>query len=97
VFVAPLECLRQRLLHSLFSNSSYDRFYQGHESPVHYQQAYQDTGRCGFDDPHKLAEELAKKGESKEKQLDCFRKVRDEIKAFVEKMPKNIAYVGRFL
>jgi arsenate reductase len=44
----------------------------------------------GFDDPPKLAEALAKKGESKEKQLDCFRKVRDEIKAFVEKMPENI-------
>ena len=44
----------------------------------------------GFDDPPKLAEELAKQGESKEKQLDCFRKVRDEIKAFVEKMPQNI-------
>ncbi len=44
----------------------------------------------GFDDPLKLIEELAKKGESKEKQLDCFRKIRDEIKAFVEKMPQNI-------
>ena len=44
----------------------------------------------GFDDPPKLAEEIAKQGESKEKQLDCFRKVRDEIKAFVEKMPQNI-------
>jgi arsenate reductase len=44
----------------------------------------------GFDDPPKLAEALEKKGESKEKQLDCFRKVRDEIKAFVEKMPENI-------
>jgi len=38
----------------------------------------------------KLAEEAAKRGESKEKQIDCFRKVRDEIKAFVEKMPQNI-------
>jgi len=44
----------------------------------------------GFDDPPKLADELAKQGESKERQLDCFRKVRDEIKAFVEKMPENI-------
>ena len=44
----------------------------------------------GFDDPPKLAGELAKQGESKERQLDCFRRVRDEIKAFVEKMPKNI-------
>ncbi len=44
----------------------------------------------GFDDPPKLAEKLAEKGKSKEKQIDCFRKVRDEIKAFVEKMPQNI-------
>jgi len=44
----------------------------------------------GFDDPPKLAEEAAKQGKSKEKQIDCFRKVRDEIKAFVEKMPQNI-------
>ena len=44
----------------------------------------------GFDDPPKLAEEIAKQGESKEKQLDCFWKVRYEIKAFVEKMPQNI-------
>jgi len=45
---------------------------------------------AGFDDPPKMAEKLAKQGESKEKQLDCFRKIRDEIKAFVENMPKNI-------
>ena len=45
---------------------------------------------AGFDDPPKMAEELARQGENKEKQLDCFRKVRDEIKAFVEKMPENI-------
>ena len=45
---------------------------------------------AGFDDPPKMAEELAKQGASREKQLDCFRKIRDEIKAFVEKMPENI-------
>ncbi len=45
---------------------------------------------AGFDDPPKMAEELGKQGASREKQLDCFRKVRDEIKAFVEKMPENI-------
>lgn len=44
----------------------------------------------GFDDPPKMAEELAAKGEDKEKQLDCYRKVRDEIRAFVEDMPENI-------
>ncbi len=44
----------------------------------------------GFDDPPKMAEKLAAKGESQEKQLDCYRMVRDEIRAFVEKMPENI-------
>lgn len=41
----------------------------------------------GFDDPPKMAEELAEKGASGEEQLDCYRKVRDEIKAFVETLP----------
>jgi len=44
----------------------------------------------GFDDPPKMAEELAARGESREKQLDCYRLVRDKIRAFVEKMPENI-------
>ena len=44
----------------------------------------------GFDDPPKMAEKLAAQGESIERQLDCYRKVRDEIKAFVEKLPENI-------
>ncbi|WDP88383.1 MAG: arsenate reductase ArsC [Desulfobacter sp.] len=44
----------------------------------------------GFDDPPRLAEELAQKGESEERQMDCYRSVRDEIRAFVEKMPQNI-------
>ncbi|MCG8686844.1 MAG: arsenate reductase ArsC [Desulfobacterales bacterium] len=44
----------------------------------------------GFDDPPKMAEKLAAQGESVERQLDCYRKVRDEIKAFVEKLPENI-------
>ena len=38
----------------------------------------------GFQDPPKMARELAEKGGSKEEQLDCYRTVRDEIKAFVE-------------
>jgi len=38
----------------------------------------------GFDDPPRLAYE-AKAGEEA---LDCYRRVRDEIKAFVEKMPE---------
>ena len=44
----------------------------------------------GFDDPPRLAEEIAKQNGSNERQLDCYRKVRDEIKTFVEKMPENI-------
>lgn len=38
----------------------------------------------GFDDPPKLAANL----EDEEAKLDCYRKVRDQIKAFVEKMPE---------
>lgn len=44
----------------------------------------------GFDDPPKMAAELSAKGESEEKQLDCYRKVRNEIRAFVEDLPGNI-------
>ncbi|WP_020588928.1 arsenate reductase ArsC [Desulfobacter curvatus] len=44
----------------------------------------------GFDDPPQMARELAEQGADKEQQLDCYRKIRDEIKAFVEKMPGNI-------
>lgn len=41
----------------------------------------------GFEDPPKMAKELAEKGASEEEQLDCYRRVRDEIKAFVESLP----------
>ncbi len=41
----------------------------------------------GFDDPPKMAKELAAKGASIEEQLECYRKVRDEIKVFVETLP----------
>ncbi|THB81197.1 MAG: arsenate reductase ArsC [Desulfobacteraceae bacterium] len=44
----------------------------------------------GFDDPPKLAKDLEQEGAGKEEQLDCYRRVRDEIKAFVEQMPDNI-------
>jgi len=44
----------------------------------------------GFDDPPKMAEELAAKGENEEAQLNCYRKVRDDIRAFVEKLPGNM-------
>jgi arsenate reductase len=42
----------------------------------------------GFPDPPKMAKELAEKGGSEEEQLDCYRTVRDEIKAFVETLPE---------
>lgn len=45
---------------------------------------------AGFDDPPRMARELAQRGESEEKQLDCYRKIRDDIRAFVEKLPDNI-------
>ena len=37
----------------------------------------------GFDDPPRLA----KKAKTEKEALDCYRRVRDEIKAFVEKLP----------
>lgn len=44
----------------------------------------------GFDDPPKMAGELAEKGGSVEEQLDCYRRVRDEIKAYVESLPESL-------
>jgi len=44
----------------------------------------------GFDDPPFMAKELKKKGASEEEQLDCYRKVRDQIKAFVETLPEAL-------
>ncbi|MDK2856883.1 MAG: hypothetical protein PWQ29_1585 [Verrucomicrobiota bacterium] len=44
----------------------------------------------GFDDPPKLAGELAAQGADEKAQLDCYRRVRDEIKAFVEQLPGNL-------
>lgn len=41
----------------------------------------------GFQDPPKMAAAIADKGGSEEEQLDCYRAVRDEIKAFVETLP----------
>lgn len=37
----------------------------------------------GFDDPPKMAAEV----EGEEAKLDCYRKVRDEIRAFIETLP----------
>ncbi|MBI9110207.1 arsenate reductase ArsC [Maridesulfovibrio ferrireducens] len=44
----------------------------------------------GFDDPPKMAKELADKGASEEEQFYCYRKVRDEIKAYVETLPESL-------
>lgn len=44
----------------------------------------------GFDDPPQMARELAEQGADEAQQLDCYRKVRDEIKAFVENLPENM-------
>ncbi|MBU0679427.1 MAG: arsenate reductase ArsC [Verrucomicrobia bacterium] len=38
---------------------------------------------AGFDDPPKLAELV----ESEEEKLNCYRRIRDEIKVFVKKLP----------
>lgn len=40
----------------------------------------------GFDDPPRLA----KDAKSEEAALDCYRRVRDEIKAFVESLPASL-------
>jgi len=48
------------------------------------------VAHVGFDDPPKLSRELAATGASEEEQLDAYRRVRDEIKAFVEQLPGNL-------
>ncbi|MBK9578979.1 MAG: arsenate reductase ArsC [Fibrobacterota bacterium] len=45
----------------------------------------------GFDDPPKLARELAAKGASEDQQLEPYRRVRDQIKAWVETLPGAIS------
>lgn len=45
----------------------------------------------GFDDPPKLARELAAQGASLEEQLEPYRRVRDEIKSWVLTLPEAIA------
>ena len=41
----------------------------------------------GFLDPPRMAKAVAETGGDEEAQLDCYRAVRDEIKAFVESLP----------
>jgi arsenate reductase (thioredoxin) len=48
----------------------------------------------GFDDPPALARTLAADGASEEAQLDCYRRVRDEIKAFVETLPTGLEHAS---
>ncbi len=42
----------------------------------------------GFDDPPKLA----KDAKTEEEKLNCYRRVRDEIKKFVAALPGNLSY-----
>lgn len=44
----------------------------------------------GFDDPPALARELAAAGVDEQTQLDCYRRVRDQIRAFVERLPETL-------
>ncbi len=44
----------------------------------------------GFSDPPRMAEELAEQGASEDERLDCYRQVRDEIKAYVETLPEAL-------
>ena len=43
----------------------------------------------GFDDPPALAKMV----EGEEEKLKCYRRVRDEIRAFVEKLPENLEII----
>ena len=44
----------------------------------------------GFNDPPRMARELAESGAGEEEQLDCYRQVRDEIRAYVETLPESL-------
>jgi arsenate reductase len=46
----------------------------------------------GFDDPPRMARELAEQGNDGEAQLDRYRRVRDQIKAFVETLPESLGW-----
>jgi arsenate reductase len=46
---------------------------------------------AGFDDPPRLARELAAKGADAETQLGAYRRVRDEIRAYVSDLPARLA------
>jgi len=44
----------------------------------------------GFDDPPKMAQQLADQGAGPEEQLDCYRQVRDAIKEFILSLPQGL-------
>jgi len=44
----------------------------------------------GFSDPPAIAKDLAARGASEEEQRNCYRRVRDEIRAFVETLPEAL-------
>jgi len=44
----------------------------------------------GFDDPPKLAQEIAARGGSEKEQLDAYRHIRDEIRKWVETLPGSL-------
>ncbi len=50
---------------------------------------------AGFDDPPKMAKKLALQGADEDTQMDCYRKVRDEIRDFVEALPDNLEFKRR--
>ena len=45
----------------------------------------------GFADPPQLAKEVAAAGGDEEAQRQCYRRVRDEIRAFIETLPESLA------
>jgi len=54
-----------------------------------------DVIHVGFDDPPIMAAKLEEQGADREAQLDCFRRVRDDIRKFVEKLPANLKLQGK--
>ena len=48
----------------------------------------------GFEDPPRLARELAARGASEEEQLEPYRKVRDQIRQLIEGLPDSLTSDG---
>jgi arsenate reductase (thioredoxin) len=44
----------------------------------------------GFDDPPAMAKSLAALGMNQEEQRNCYRRVRDEIRAFIKTLPESL-------